>query len=135
MEALYQQFLGTGPMAYTADLLRETLCGCSEAESRRAALEFYAPVYMLIDLSDAVTDKSALAGAVKAHIEDFVRKLHEGEYSKKDNVRGKAITEYLMKYVKQHMGSESMDAQKNMIIENAVLAAKLAVELNSAETL
>lgn len=57
------------------------------------------------------------------------------EYSKKDNVSGKAITEYLMKYVKQHMGSESMDAQKNMIIENAVLAAKLAVELNSAETL
>lgn len=57
------------------------------------------------------------------------------EYSKKDNVSGKAITEYLMKYVKQHMGSESMDAQKNMIIENAVLAAKLAVEVNSAETL
>lgn len=57
------------------------------------------------------------------------------EYSKKDNVSGKAITEYLMKYVKQYMGSESMDAQKNMIIENAVLAAKLAVELNSAETL
>ena len=53
------------------------------------------------------------------------------ECSKKDNVRGKAITEYLMKYVKQHMGSESMDAQKNMIIENAVLAAQLAGELSS----
>lgn len=52
------------------------------------------------------------------------------ECSKKDNVRGKAITEYLMKYVKQQMGSESMDAQKNMIIENAVLAAKLADELS-----
>lgn len=46
-----------------------------------------------------------------------------------DNVKGKAITEYLMKYVKENMGSESMDAQKNMIIENAVLASKLAVEL------
>lgn len=52
------------------------------------------------------------------------------ECSKKDNVRGKAITEYLMKYVKQHMGAESMDAQKNMIIENAVLAAKLAFCIN-----
>lgn len=55
------------------------------------------------------------------------------ECSKKDNVRGKAITEYLMNYVKLRMGAESMDAQKNMIIENAVLAAKLAVELSSAE--
>ena len=49
--------------------------------------------------------------------------------SVEDQVRGKAITEYLMKYVKENMGAESMDAQKNMIIENAVLAAKLAVEL------
>ena len=51
------------------------------------------------------------------------------EKSKEDNVKGKAITEYLMKYVKNAMGAESMDAQKNMIIENAVLAAKLATEI------
>lgn len=53
------------------------------------------------------------------------------ECSKKDNVKGKAITEYLMKYLKQQMGAESMDAQKNMIIENAILAAKLSGEINS----
>lgn len=51
------------------------------------------------------------------------------ERSKADNVRGKAITEYLMKYLKENMGAESMDAQKNMIIENAVLAAKLSTKL------
>lgn len=48
------------------------------------------------------------------------------ELSKQDNIKGKAITEYLMKYVKSSMGDESMDAQKHMIIENAVLAAKLS---------
>lgn len=53
------------------------------------------------------------------------------ECSKKDNIKGKAITEYLMKYLKEHMGSESMDAQKNMIIDNAVLGAQLVVQLNS----
>lgn len=53
------------------------------------------------------------------------------ECSKIDNVRGKAITEYLMKYLKNKMGSDSMDAQKNMIIENASLAASLSVVLNS----
>ena len=52
------------------------------------------------------------------------------EQSKKDNISGKAITGYLMKYVKEKMGSDSMDAQKNMIIENAILAAKISVELN-----
>lgn len=51
--------------------------------------------------------------------------------SKADNVKGKAITGYLMKYLKDKMGAESMDAQKNMIIENAVLAAKLSVELQA----
>lgn len=51
------------------------------------------------------------------------------ECSKTDKIKGKAITGYLMKYVKEKMGAESMDAQKNMIIENAVLAAQLACAL------
>ena len=49
--------------------------------------------------------------------------------SKRDNVRGKIITEYLMKYVKEKMGSDSMDAQKHMIIDNAALAANLSSKL------
>ena len=48
------------------------------------------------------------------------------ENSKKDNITGKAITGYLMKYVKEKMGSDRMDAQKNMIIENASLASRLS---------
>lgn len=52
-------------------------------------------------------------------------------YSREDNISGKAITGYLMKYVKEKMGSDSMDAQKHMIIQNAELAAKLAVNINS----
>lgn len=51
------------------------------------------------------------------------------ERSKVDNVRGKAITEYLMKYVKEKMGADSMDAQKHMILENAALAAQLSAAL------
>jgi len=56
------------------------------------------------------------------------------ECSRKDNVKGKAITGYLMKYVKEKMGAESMDAQKNMILENAVLAAMLATKLGTKNT-
>lgn len=51
--------------------------------------------------------------------------------SQKDGIKGKAITGYLMKYLKEKMGSDSMDAQKNMIIENAALAARLSVVINS----
>lgn len=51
------------------------------------------------------------------------------ECSKKDNIKGKAITEYLMKYLKEKMGADSMDAQKNRIIENSALAAKLSAAL------
>ncbi len=51
------------------------------------------------------------------------------ERSKIDNVKGKAITEYLMKYLKEKLGSDSMASQKNMIIENAALAAKVAASI------
>lgn len=44
----------------------------------------------------------------------------------KDKVSGKAITGYLMKYVKEKMGSDSMEAQKHMIIQNAILSAEVA---------
>ena len=47
----------------------------------------------------------------------------------KDKVSGKAITGYLMKYIKEKMGSDSMEAQKHMIIQNAVLASKVANKL------
>ncbi len=49
--------------------------------------------------------------------------------SVRDNISGKAITGYLMKYVKEKMGDDSLDAQKNMIIENAGLASKLACSI------
>lgn len=54
--------------------------------------------------------------------------------SREDNVKGKAITGYLMKYLKDNMGSDSMDAQKHMILENAVLAAELSAELQAMKS-
>lgn len=52
------------------------------------------------------------------------------EHSKKDNISGKAITGYLMKYVKEKMGADSMEAQKQMLIGNAKVAANLAQQIN-----
>ena len=49
----------------------------------------------------------------------------------KDNITGKAITGYLMKYLKENMGSDSLEAQKHIIIQNAILAAKVAGQITT----
>ena len=54
--------------------------------------------------------------AVDADMED-VRKNH---------VMGKAITGYMMGRIKEYLGAESVESQKAFLINNAVLAAKLA---------
>lgn len=51
----------------------------------------------------------------------------------KDKISGKAITGYLMKYVKEKMGGDSMEAQKHMIIQNAILAAEVASQIRYSE--
>lgn len=50
--------------------------------------------------------------------------------SVEDKITGKAITGYLMKYVKEKIGSDSMDAQKHMIIQNAILASQVAIKIS-----
>ena len=49
--------------------------------------------------------------------------------SVEDKISGKAITGYLMKYVKEKMGSDSMEAQKHMILQNAMLASEVAKKI------
>jgi len=49
--------------------------------------------------------------------------------AKWDNVKGKDLTPYLLKYVKEQMGAESIEAQKHLRLSNAELAAKIAKAL------
>lgn len=45
---------------------------------------------------------------------------------RKNNVMGKAITGYMMGRIKEYLGSESVESQKASLINNALLAAKIA---------
>ena len=45
---------------------------------------------------------------------------------KKNNVMGKAITGYMMGRIREYLGEESMESQKAFLINNAILASKLA---------
>lgn len=47
----------------------------------------------------------------------------------KNNVRGKAITGYMMGRIKEYLGGESVESQKAFLINNAKLAARIAKEI------
>ena len=48
---------------------------------------------------------------------------------KKNHVMGKAITGYMMGRIKEYLGPESVESQKAFLLNNAVLAAKLAAAI------
>ena len=48
---------------------------------------------------------------------------------KKNQVMGKAITGYMMGRIKEYLGPESVESQKAFLLNNAVLAAKLAAAI------
>lgn len=47
----------------------------------------------------------------------------------KNNVRGKAMTGYMMGRIKEYLGPGSIESQKAFLINNATLASKIAVEI------
>ena len=52
--------------------------------------------------------------------------MHDVE---KNHVQGKAITGYMMGRIREYLGKESMESQKAFLLNNAVLAAKIASAL------
>ena len=73
MNALFQQYLGTGPLKYTEDLLRETPGFDRRYRSAaELALEFYGPVFTLINLYDGMDTKGRVSELLKKHFEHFV---------------------------------------------------------------
>jgi len=75
MADLYQKCLASGPVSYTEDLFREmTVQGVrNKGCPKQLALEFYAPLYLLISIADASneTDRGEAAGLLKAHVDRF----------------------------------------------------------------
>lgn len=49
--------------------------------------------------------------------------------AEKKNVKGKEVTPFLLKYIADHTKGESLDANISLVINNASLAARIAVEM------
>ena len=67
MNSLYHQYLGAGPLQYTADLLH----------SEEKALELYAPMHLLYSVSDQTGETGKVCEMLTAHLDDLLRRWTE----------------------------------------------------------
>lgn len=73
---LYQKCFVSGPVSYMEDLFREMMEQglWNKNNPKQLALEFYAPFYLLVSLSDAMPDKKEAASLLTAQLERFIEK-------------------------------------------------------------
>jgi len=76
MADLYQKCLVGGPVSYMEDLFREMADQglWQDRCPRRLALEFYAPFYLLLSISDASSDRRETAEQLTVYIDEFIMK-------------------------------------------------------------
>lgn len=77
--SLYQKVLGSGPVNFLEDLFREMMEEGTwhKDDPKQMAVEFYAPFYLLLSISDATSDnkeKERIADIFTAHLDCFIEK-------------------------------------------------------------
>lgn len=78
MFRLYQQYLGEGPLNYVADLLKSI--GIPQPE--QAALEFYAPMFLLYSVYDGAQDPESVFKMVDQHLDQMFFRLSQMQSNK-----------------------------------------------------
>ena len=75
MAELYSNCIVSGPVAYMEDIFREMIVKgmLKETDPKQLAIEFYAPMYLLISISDTSTDKEKLQELLNVHIQRFIQ--------------------------------------------------------------
>lgn len=81
MAELYKNCIVVGPLQYTKDIfsvmIQEKVL--IEREPEKLAMEFYAPLYLLIALYDSGYDKEQLSEQLRNHIEHFFSQYRRNE--------------------------------------------------------
>lgn len=75
MAELYSNCIVSGPVAYMEDIFREMIVKgmFKETDPKQLAIEFYAPMYLLISISDTSTNKEKLQELLNVHIQRFIQ--------------------------------------------------------------
>lgn len=77
MTALYQHYLGTGPLEYMTEVFKKIIK--SKPKARQLALEFYGPIFILYSVYDGVEEnaKKSVFIQLENHIENFIERLEK----------------------------------------------------------
>ncbi len=75
MRALYQQYLAGGPVDYLTDLFREMMAQgiWKQADSAQLAVDFYAPLFLLMSLTDGTMETAEALELLREHMARFCR--------------------------------------------------------------
>lgn len=87
MSELYQQYLGSGPIEYMADLF--TQMTEDENNGMQLALEFYSPMFLLYSMYDASSDsieKKKITDMLLRHIKRFASRF-EADYGMNGGIK------------------------------------------------
>lgn len=76
MADLYEKCLTSGPISYMEDLFREMVEQgiLKKSSPKQLALDFYAPFYLLISISDTLTNKEEVKNLLNQHVDDFIER-------------------------------------------------------------
>ncbi|MBY1524191.1 TetR/AcrR family transcriptional regulator, partial [Clostridioides difficile] len=73
---LYQKCLVNGPISYIEDIFNEMIEKgvLQECDTKQLAIEYYAPLFLLISVADAVENCWDLKTQLTTHVKQFVKK-------------------------------------------------------------
>ena len=76
MNMLYQKCLVNGPISYIEDIFNEMIEKgvLQECDTKQLAIEYYAPLFLLISVADAVENCWDLKTQLTTHVKQFVKK-------------------------------------------------------------
>lgn len=75
MAELYSACLTAGPVSYMEDIFREMMKRdvLQKSDSRLLALEFFAPLHLLISLSDHAKEGKEFPNLLERHVDEFIQ--------------------------------------------------------------
>ena len=81
MKELYSQCIAAGPVGYMEDLFRELIRKgvVKEENPRQLAVEYYAPFFLLISMSDKNGKKEDYTEILRSHTERFMQSYRREE--------------------------------------------------------
>ncbi len=132
MEALFQQYIGTGPLNYVEQLFSAmTDIGPLPCTARQLALSFYAPVYMLINIYDSGASRQYCSRLIVEHFEHFLDGLSISigpEYPKSEKY---CIPEFMSLI----MGPNPLKLAEELLENSRILPGSLVCDLGCGKGL